>query len=262
MVPESEPQHKAHLQDVLFKEGANLELLDLAFTPLHINTSQGPFWNLHLLQVLDLSSSHLNTCIQHLFQGLENLRLLDLSQNNCDSGDHAKGQTVPTAIQFRAANFIILWTDSNRLPSISQPQEIMAYWSEPQQTFPFSTGIFSNLKSIYLNFAHNSIHIVPRDKLVSPAGHCVINLSYNPLECTCSAIGLIAWYKQNLDKIEDPKEMRYSEPKSLARTQMATVSLSCGINTAGIIAVVLAILSCGAIFIWGAHYCKQNYQQI
>ncbi|KAK2538825.1 Cd180 [Columba guinea] len=32
-----------HLQDMLIKDSANLEILDLAFTPLHINTEQGPF---------------------------------------------------------------------------------------------------------------------------------------------------------------------------------------------------------------------------
>uniref|UniRef100_A0A8C8B432 Uncharacterized protein n=1 Tax=Otus sunia TaxID=257818 RepID=A0A8C8B432_9STRI len=51
----------------------------------------------------------------------------------------------------------------------------------------FSTDAFSNLKSIYLNFAHNRICIVPCNKLASLAGHCVINLSYNPLDCTCSS---------------------------------------------------------------------------
>ncbi|KFV58737.1 CD180 antigen, partial [Gavia stellata] len=231
---------KLHLQDVLIKDGANLELLDLAFTPLHINTSQGPFRNLHLLQVLNLSSSHINTSIQHLFQGLENLMLLDLKVLILSSCELTAigGQAFYSLKKLRHVDL-----SQNKLTA-------------------FSTDAFSNLKSIYLNFAHNRIHIVPHDKLVSLAGHCVINLSYNPLDCTCPNIGLITWYKQNLDKIEDPEGTRCSEPKWLAGAQLATVSLSCGINTAGIIAVVLAILSCGAILIWGARYFKQNYQQI
>ncbi|NXS47223.1 CD180 protein, partial [Balaeniceps rex] len=253
---------KLRLQDVLIKDSADLELLDLAFTPLHINTSQGPFRNLHLLQVLNLSSSHINTSIQHLFQGLENLMLLDLSQNNFESGIMPKGKLFQ-----QLSNLEVLILSSCELTAIGSQafhdlKKLQHVDLSHNKLTAFSTDAFSNLKSIYLNFAHNRIRIIPRDKLASLAGHCIVNLSYNPLDCTCSNIGLITWYKQNLDKIEDPEETRCSEPKLLAGAQLATISLSCGINTAGIIVVVLAILSCVAIFIWGARYFKRNYQQI
>ncbi|KAM6109114.1 CD180 antigen [Phoenicopterus ruber ruber] len=253
---------KLCLQDTLVKDGANLELLDLAFTPLHINTSQGPFRNLHRLQVLNLSSSYINTSIQHLFQGLENLMLLDLSQNNFESGIMPKDKLFQ-----QLSNLEVLILSSCELTAIGDQafhslKKLRHVDLSHNKLTAFSTDAFSNLKSIYLNFAYNKIRIVPPDKLASLAGHCVINLSYNPLECTCSNIGLITWYKQNLDKIEDPEGTRCSEPKSLAGAQLASVSLSCGISTAGIIAVVLAILSCGVIFMWGARYFKRNYQQI
>ncbi|XP_010114241.1 PREDICTED: CD180 antigen [Chlamydotis macqueenii] len=253
---------KLHPQDVLFKDGANLELLDLAFTPLYINNSQGPFRNLHLLQVLNISSSHINTSIQHLFQGLENLMLLDLSQNNFESGILPKDKLFQ-----QLHNLEVLILSSCELTAIGDQafhslQKLRHVDLSHNKLTAFSTDAFSNLNSIYLNFAHNRIRIVPQDKLASLAGHCVINLSYNPLDCTCSNIGLISWYRQNLDKIEDPEGTRCSEPKSLAGAQLATISLSCGLNTVGIIVVVLAILCCSAIFIWGARYFKQNYQQI
>ncbi|XP_065513715.1 CD180 antigen [Caloenas nicobarica] len=251
-----------HLQDMLITDGANLELLDLAFTPLHINTEQGPFRNLHLLQVLNLSSSHIDTSIQHLFQGLENLMLLDLSQNNFESGIMPKDKLFQ-----QLSNLEVLILSSCELTAIGSQafhslEKLRHVDLSHNKLIAFSTDAFSNLKSIYLNFAHNRIHVVPRDQLASLSGHCVINLSYNPLDCTCSNIGLITWYKQNLDKIEDPEGTRCSEPKLLAGAQLATISLSCGINTAGVIVVVLAILSCGVIFIWGARYFKLNYQQI
>ncbi|NWH77831.1 CD180 protein, partial [Piaya cayana] len=253
---------KLHLQDVLIKDSANLELLDLAFTPLHINTSQGPFRNLHLLQVLNLSSTYINISVQHLFQGLENLKLLDLSQNNFESGIMPKDKLFQ-----ELSNLEILILSSCGLTAIGQQafhslKKLQHVDLSHNKLSAFSTDVFSNLKSIYLNFAHNSICIVPRDDLASLTGHYVINLSYNPLECTCLNIGLITWYKQNLDKIEDPEETRCSEPKSLAGSQLATISLSCKISVAGIVVTVLVISSCGAIFIWGAHYFKQNYQQI
>ncbi|KFQ14301.1 CD180 antigen, partial [Leptosomus discolor] len=209
-----------HFQDVLIKDSPNLELLDLAFTHLHINTSQGPFRNLHLLQVLNLSSSHINTSIQHLFQGLENLILLDLSQNNFESG------ILPNDKLFQElSNLEALILSSCELTAIGDQvfhslKKLRHVDLSHNKLTAFSTDAFSNLESIYLNFAHNRIHIIPHDKLASLAGHCVINLSYNPLDCTCSNIGLITWYKQNLDKIEDPEGTRCSVPKLLAGAQL------------------------------------------
>ncbi|NWH55998.1 CD180 protein, partial [Geococcyx californianus] len=253
---------KLHLQDMLIKDSPNLELLDLAFTPLHINSSQGPFRNLHLLRVLNLSSCHINNTIQQLFQGLENLRLLDLSQNNFESGIMPKDKLFQQLF-----NLEVLILSSCELTAIGDKafhslKKLKHVDLSYNKLTAFSTDAFSNLKSIYLNFAHNRIRIVPRDELSSLVGHCIINLSYNPLECTCLNIGLITWYKQNLDKIEDPEGTRCSEPKSLAGSQLATISLSCEISTAGIIAIVLVILACGAIIIWGTRYLKRNYQQI
>ncbi|NXP55824.1 CD180 protein, partial [Heliornis fulica] len=251
-----------HLQDVLIQDSANLELLDLAFTPLHIYTSEGPFQNLHVLQVLNLSSSNVNTSTTHLFQGLENLVLLDLSQNKFEAG------IIPKDKQFQPLSALeVLILSSCELTAIDRQafhslERLRHVDLSHNKLTALSTDAFSNLKSIYLNFAHNRIHIVTWDKLASLASHCIINLSYNPLDCTCSNIGLITWYQQNLDKIKDSEGTTCSEPKSLAGAQLVTVSLSCGISAAGIVAVVLAVLACGAIFFWGACYFKQNYQQI
>ncbi|NXL88040.1 CD180 protein, partial [Alectura lathami] len=253
---------KLHLQDMLFKEGASLQLLDVAFTRLHINTSEGPFQNLHLLQVLNLSSSYINTSIQYLFQGLENLVLLDLSQNTFEPGIMPKDKLFQ-----QLSNLEVLILSSCELTAVDKQvfhslRKLRHVDLSHNKFTAFSTDAFAKLKSIYLNFAYNRIHIVPHDQLVSLPGRSIINLSYNPLECTCSNIDFIIWYRQNLDKIEDPEGTTCSAPRSLAGAPLATVSLSCGISIAGIVTIVLVVLSCGAVSIWGAHYLKQNYQQI
>ncbi|XP_031466054.1 CD180 antigen isoform X1 [Phasianus colchicus] len=253
---------KLHIQDMFFKDGTSLKLLDIAFTHLHIATSQGPFRNLHLLQVLNLSSSYINTSIQHLFQGLENLMLLDLSQNTFESGIMLEDKLFQ-----QLSNLEVLILSSCELTAVNHQAfhslgKLRHVDLSHNKFTAFSIGVFSKLKSIYLNFAYNRIRIVPRDQLESLPGRSVINLSYNPLECTCSNIDFITWYRQHLDKIEDSKGTTCSEPKSLAGAPLATTSLSCGISTAGIIAAVLVVLCCVAISIWGAHYFKQNYQQI
>ncbi|NXJ07764.1 CD180 protein, partial [Odontophorus gujanensis] len=253
---------KLQIQDVFFREGASLELLDIAFTHLHIAALEGPFRNLHLLQVLNLSSSYINTSTQHLFQGLENLVLLDLSQNVFESGITPKNKLFQ-----QLSNLEVLILSSCELTAVDNQVfhslEKLRHIDLSHNKFTaLSTDVFSKLKSIYLNFAYNRIRIVTRDQIESLPGHSVINLSYNPLACTCSNIGFITWYGQNLDKIEDPEGTTCSEPKSLSGAPLATVSVSCGISTAGIVAVVLVLLSCVAVSIWGAHYFKQNYQQI
>ncbi|KAM9367310.1 LOW QUALITY PROTEIN: CD180 antigen [Phaethornis superciliosus] len=246
---------KLHLQDVLIKDGANLELLDLAFTPLHINTSQGLFRNLHLLQVLNLPSLLINTSIKHVFQGLENLTVLDLSQNKFESG------IIPKDKLFQQLSLEVLILSSCELTGIDGQafhslKKLQHVDLSHNKITVFSTDAFSDLKSISLKFAHNRIHTVPHEELASLAGCCVINLS-SPMDCTCSSFVLIT-YKQKMDKTENPEGTRCSDPKLVsAGTQLTTISLSYGINTAGIIAVALA-----AIFIWGAHCFKQNYEQI
>ncbi|NWI20608.1 CD180 protein, partial [Crypturellus soui] len=253
---------RLHVVDELFREGANLEVLDIAFTQIHISTLQGPFRNLHLLQVLNLSSSQVNSSIPHLFQGLEKLMVLDLSRNIFESGFMPKSKLLQ-----QLTNLEVLILSSCELTAIDGQafhilKKLRYVDLSHNNLATFSTDAFSHLKSIYLNFAHNRIQIIQPDKLVSLPGQTVINLSYNPLECTCSNIGLITWYKDNLDKIEDPEETTCSKPKSLAGAQLSTVTLYCGISTMGIIATVLSILFCVAIFIWSAHSFRRRYQQI
>ncbi|NXA32326.1 CD180 protein, partial [Eudromia elegans] len=253
---------KLHVGDELFRDGANLEVLDLAFTKLHISTSQGPFRNLHLLQVLNLSSSQVNSSLPHLFQGLEKLVVLDFSRNIFESGIMPRS----TLLQ-QLTNLEVLILASCELTAIDGQafrflRKLRYVDLSHNKITTFGAGAFAHLHSIYLNFAHNGIQTIPRDKLVSLPGHSIINLSYNPLECSCSTIGLITWYKENLGKIEDPEETTCSEPKSLAGAQLSTVTLYCGLSTMGITAAVLGILLCVAIFIWSARSFRRRYQQI
>ncbi|XP_065261939.1 CD180 antigen [Emys orbicularis] len=251
------------LQDLAFKEGANLELLDLAFTRLHINASQGPFRNLHLLHVLNLSYSYIDTNIQHLLQGLQTLFLLNLRGNKFQSGtilNENLFHQVPS-LEVLILSFCDLTAIQNQ--AFHTLKKLKQVDLSHNKLIAFSTDAFSNLKSIYLNFANNRIHIIPRDMLTNLSGQSIINLSYNPLECTCSNIGLITWYKQNMDKIEDPEGTVCCEPKALAGAKLSTVTLSCGISVAGIVCTVLGLMLLAAVsLVWVARILKRNYQQL
>ncbi|XP_067424868.1 CD180 antigen [Emydura macquarii macquarii] len=251
------------LQDLSFKECANLEHLDLAFTRLHINASQGPFRNLHLLHVLNLSYSYIDTNIQYLLQGLQNLFLLNLQGNSFQSGmilNENLFHQVPS-LEELILSFCDLTAIQNQ--AFHALKKLRHVDLSHNKLITFSTDAFSNLKSIYLNFANNKIHVIPRDLLTNLSGQSIINLSYNPLECTCSNIGLLTWYKRNMDKIEDPDGTVCCEPKALAGAKLSTVTLSCGIGAAGIVCIVLVMLLLAAlILVLITRFLKGNYQPV
>ncbi|XP_074850365.1 CD180 antigen [Carettochelys insculpta] len=254
---------KLQLQDLAFQECPDLELLDLAFTHLYLNASQGPFRNLRLLHVLNLSYSSIDTSIQHLLEGLHNLFLLNLRGNKFQGGimlnDNLFHQ-VPS-LEELILSFCDLTAIQNQ--AFHTLQKLKWVDLSHNKLIAFSTDAFSNLKSIYLNFANNKIHIIPRNMLTNLSGQSIINLSYNPLECTCSNIGLLTWYKQNMDKIEDPEGTVCYEPKPLAGAKLSTVTLSCGISVAGIVCIVLVLtLLVVVILLWITRFLKRNYQAI
>lgn len=235
---------KILFSNIAFNESANLKVLDLTFTHIiTINASQGPFQNLHLLQTLNLSFSHIDVNIQHILQGLEGLNVLNLNGNNFETG------TVLNNNLFQqVANLEVIMLSSCKLPAIQTKafaalKKLKHVDLSHNHLITFNSGAFSSLKNIYLNFANNRIHIIPRDMLTDLSGQSVINLSYNPLQCTCSNIGLLTWYKQNRDKIEDSEETVCSEPKSLAGTKLFSVNLSCGYSTAKIILISFAVVT-------------------
>lgn len=254
---------KLHLKNIPFQECGNLELLDLAFTLLHIDTPSGPFQNLHHLRVLNLSYSSVNTSIQGLLQGLKNLVLLNFSGNKFESGSILNGNLFQ-----QAPSLEVLILSSCELTAIQDEafhtlRKLKHADLSYNKLTTFNTEAFFNLKSLYLNFANNKIHIIPRDMLTILSGQSIINLSYNPLECTCSNIDLLTWYKQNMDKIEDLKGTVCSEPASLAGVQLSTVTLSCGISITEVVLIVMfLILIVVILVILRACILKRNYQQM
>lgn len=251
------------LNNIAFEECAHLMILDLAFTRIVTNTSQGPFRNLHFLQSLNLSHCQIGPSIQYILQGLENLIVLNLHGNN-----FGPATMLNDTVFQQTPNLEVLILSSCELPAIQAKafnalEKLKHVDLSHNNLIAFSSDAFSSLKSIYLNFANNEIHTIPRDKLTSLSGKSVINLSYNPLECTCSNNGLLTWYKQNIDKIEDSEKTVCSEPKSLAGVKLSSVNLSCGHHTVQITLitlVVIAVIAASLILI--TRFLKRNYQQI
>ncbi|XP_062984724.1 CD180 antigen [Elgaria multicarinata webbii] len=256
--------NKLLFHSVAFNDCANLKILDLSFTHIILtNSSQGPFCNLHFLQTLNLSFSRINPNTKNILQGLKSLIVLNMNGNNFESG------TILNDNLFQQApNLEVLTLSSCKLLTVqskafSALRKLKYVDLSHNNLTAFSSDAFSNLRNIYLNFANNRIHIIPRDMLTNLSGQSVINLSYNPLECICSNIGLLTWYKQNIDKIEDSEETVCSEPKSLAGAKLFSVNLSCGYSTAKVILIIFVVITVIVVtFILIVRFLRRRYEHI
>ncbi|XP_029431755.1 CD180 antigen isoform X2 [Rhinatrema bivittatum] len=232
--------YQLSLQDLAFPEGSKLELLDFSFTRLQAPTS--PFNKLKFLRVLNLSHTSIDTNNQHLLQGLPSLTTLVFRENSFLSG------TIQNDNLFQfVPNLEVLILSSCELKVIGHQafhtlKKLKHVDLSNNKLTALSSNAFTNLNKIYLNFAFNRIQIIPEEMVNKISDNSTINLSHNPLDCTCSNIEFILWYKQNIGKIEDPEKTMCGTPRPIEGTKLSTVTLSCGVSTAVILIIVLTLL--------------------
>ncbi|XP_058419930.1 CD180 antigen [Diceros bicornis minor] len=251
------------LQSQAFKECPRLELLDLAFTHLRVNAPQSPFQNLHFLQVLNLSHCLLDISNQHLLAGLPNLRHLNLQSNSF------RERSIPeTNLLQTVGSLEILILSSCDLHSIEQQAfhslGKMSHIDLSHNSLPGnSIDALSHLKGIYLNLATNRISVIPPHLLPVLSQQSIINLSHNPLDCTCSNIHFITWYKENLHKFEGSEETTCANPPSLRGVKLSDVELSCGITAVGMFFLVVFLFLLTILLIFSVkHLLRWKYQHI
>ncbi|XP_004422946.1 PREDICTED: CD180 antigen [Ceratotherium simum simum] len=251
------------LQSQAFKECPRLELLDLAFTHLRVNAPQSPFQNLHFLQVLNLSHCLLDISNQHLLAGLPNLRHLNLQSNSFQE------RSIPeTNLLQTVGSLEILILSSCDLHSIDQQAfhslGKMSHVDLSHNSLPGnSIDALSHLKGIYLNLATNRISVIPPHLLPVLSQQSIINLSHNPLDCTCSNIHFITWYKENLHKFEGSEETTCANPPSLRGVKLSDVELSCGITAVGMFFLVVFLFLLTILLIFSVkHLLRWKYQHI
>ncbi|KAF0876531.1 CD180 antigen [Crocuta crocuta] len=251
------------LQSQAFKECPRLEHLDLAFTHLHVKAPQSPFQNLHLLQVLNLSHCLLDTSNQHLLAGLVDLRHLNLQGNHFPDGSISK----TNLLQPLSSLEVLILSSCDLLSIDKQAFQSLGKMSHVDLSYNSLTGnsidAFSHLQGLYLNLAANSIHTVPPHLIPTLSQQSTINLSHNPLECTCSNIYFITWYKENLEKFEGLEETVCANPPSLRGVKLYDVKLSCGITALGIFFLIVFLLLIAILLIFSVKFLlRWKYQHI
>ncbi|KAF6356700.1 CD180 molecule [Rhinolophus ferrumequinum] len=251
------------LQSEAFQECPKLQLLDLAFTHLHVNALQRPFQNLSRLQALNLSHCLLNTNNQHLLEGLLDLRYLNLQGNRFQDGSILKTnllQPVGSLEILILSSCELLSLDQEAFHSLGKMRHIDLSHNSLTGN---SIGALSHLKGTYLNLAANSICIIPAHLLPILSQQSTINLSHNPLDCTCSNIHFITWYKENLQKLEGSEETVCANPPFLTGVKLSEVKLSCGMTAVGIFFLVIFVFLLTILLIFSVKFLlRWKYQHI
>ncbi|KAM4868899.1 CD180 antigen [Urocitellus parryii] len=246
-----------------FQACPQLEILDLSFTHLHVSAPQSPFQNLHHLKILNLSHSFLDTSNQLLLAGLPDLRHLNLRGNRFQDGSIPKNNLLQTV-----GSLEILVLSSSDLLSIDQQafhslDKVSHVDLSHNNLTSNSIDALSHLKGIYLNLAANAIGIISPHLLSILSQQSTINLSHNPLDCTCSNIHFLTWYKENLQKLEDLEETVCANPPSLQGVQLSDVQLSCGITPVGILFLTVFFLLVSILLIFAIKFfLRWKYQHI
>ncbi|XP_055457902.1 CD180 antigen [Psammomys obesus] len=251
------------LRTEAFKECPQLELLDLSFTRLHVNTAQSPFQNLHLLKVLNLSHCLLDTSNQHLLDGLPALQHLNLQGNPFPNGNIQKSNPLQTL-----GSLEILTLSHCDLSSIDEQAfislKIMNHVDLSHNRLTSSSiEALGHLKGLYLNLAFNHISIIPSGLLPILSQQSIINLRQNPLDCTCSNIYFLEWYKENVQKLEDIEDTLCESPPTLRGVRLSDVTLSCGITAVGIFFLIVFLLLFTVLLIFAVKkFLRWKYQHI
>ncbi|KAL1783023.1 CD180 antigen [Sigmodon hispidus] len=251
------------LKTEAFKECPHLELLDLAFTQLRVKAAQSPFQNLHLLKVLNLSHCLIDTGNQHLLNGLPMLQHLNLQGNHFPNGNIQKTNPLQTLESLEI--LILSFCDLSSIDQLAFTSLKIINHMDLSHNRLTSSSIeaLSHLKGIYLNLASNSISIIPSSLLPILSQQRTINLRQNPLDCTCSNIYFLEWYKENMQILEDTEHTLCANPPSLRGVRLSDVMLSCNITAVGIFfLIVFLLLFTVALIFAGKYFLRWKYQHI
>ncbi|EDL00768.1 CD180 antigen, isoform CRA_c [Mus musculus] len=251
------------LKTEAFKECPQLELLDLAFTRLKVKDAQSPFQNLHLLKVLNLSHSLLDISSEQLFDGLPALQHLNLQGNHFPKGNIQKTNSLQTLgrLEILVLSFCDLSSiDQHAFTSLKMMNHVDLSHNRLTSS---SIEALSHLKGIYLNLASNHISIILPSLLPILSQQRTINLRQNPLDCTCSNIYFLEWYKENMQKLEDTEDTLCENPPLLRGVRLSDVTLSCSMAAVGIFFLIVFLLVFAILLIFAVKYfLRWKYQHI
>ncbi|KAM9330984.1 CD180 antigen [Gastrophryne carolinensis] len=230
------------LQNPAFPDTNKIEILDFSYSHLLIDEAFSPFSNLESLKVLNLSNCYLNTSNRDfLFKGLHNLVFLNIEESLFPNGILTK------KIFLHTLKLVTIIMSKCKLKSIEDTafdklQQLKHVDLSYNNLTVFNMNLFLNLTNVTINYAYNLITIIPIDLVRMISNQITINLSHNPIDCSCSNIDFLSWYKAHIDLYLDHKNTVCGSPPFLVGTELSKVSLSCDNSVYRAITAIICVL--------------------
>ncbi|XP_075711011.1 CD180 antigen [Rhinoderma darwinii] len=238
------------LDNPAFPENKQLEVLDFTNVHLIIDGLSSPFSNLANLRVLILSHSYVNTSHMQLLEGLTNMVFLNMEGISFYNGTLKSQNLFSKDLQLETLILSNCDLQVIEKQAFQKLKNLKSVDLSHNKLTVFATNAFGNLSDISLNFAFNLIATVPIGLVRNISDESTINLSYNPIDCSCSNIEFLTWYKQNERIFLDKANTTCASPPSLAGTELTKVAITCGFSLKYIILIVIIALICTILIVW------------
>ncbi|XP_077318786.1 CD180 antigen [Lithobates pipiens] len=215
------------LQNPALPDTNRIEVLDFSYSFLYIDKAFSPFSNLADLKVLNLSNSYIDTSNRQVFKGLQNLVFLNMEKSLFQNGVLTNDNLFATTLKLETLILTKCKLREIEDQAFKNLRQLKHIDLSDNNLTVFNTNLFANLTFMSLNYAFNYITTIPIDFLRNISYQNTINLSHNPIDCSCSNIDFLSWYKSNSKLFMDKENTVCGSPPSLVGTELYKVSLSC-----------------------------------
>ncbi|XP_076141837.1 toll-like receptor 4 [Alosa pseudoharengus] len=185
----------------------SLEILDLHGTEVEVEHDSAVMQNLKSLKTLDLSNSKITFKSIVFFKGLSGLNELKIAGNSFAKGIF--GQLFLNLTVLELLDMSNCAIEDIPLTSFQDLHHLkhLILSGNKLTTMDFLTGLsLSKLKSLHTDNNHIA-SISPNILQNLPADMLVFDLSFNPIECSCSQIVFISWIINHQSVLKDPQLM-------------------------------------------------------
>lgn len=251
------------LQNPALPDTNKTEVLDFSYSLLRIDKAFSPFSNLADLKVLNLSNSYVDASNRQVFKGLENLVFLNMEKSLFQNGVLANDNLFATTLKLETLILAKCKLREIEGQAIKKLKQLKHIDLSGNNLTVFNTNLFANLTFMSLNYAFNYITTIPIDFLRNISNENTINLSHNPIDCSCSNIDFLSWYKSHSNLFLDKENTVCGSPPSLVGTELYKVSLSCGTSWLKIIIfIIVAVATIILVICFIRLYKKRFYSSI
>ncbi|XP_062375398.1 toll-like receptor 4 [Sardina pilchardus] len=251
---------KIRIRDHGFFNQTSLEILDLHGTEVELEHDLAVMQNLKNLKTLNLSHSQIIFKSIVMFYGLSSLKELKIAGNSFAKGIFGQLFSNLTALELLdISNCAIEDIPLTSFQDLHNLKHLILSGNK-LTTMDFLTGP-SLLKLKYLHTENNHIaSISPNILQKLPANLSVFDLSFNPINCSCSQTEFISWIINHQSILKDP-QLISCKSSSMNSSVINFDTTHCvptnnGIITVSILAAVLVFFSALLYkYQFYIHYC-------